>query len=147
MAVVIGFVGLVLTLIGVIAGMYFGVIGTKASKRQEQQDREDHEWQLKHEAVAVQLARIHSTMQVRRRGDNYNIMIYSTLFPELQLRQEIETYIIEIVDNRTRFAPRRPTQHELRSPALRRTVDKVTGVLDACKRDDPSVAYHFRGPG
>ena len=147
MAVVIGFVGLVLTLIGIIAGMYFGVIGTKVSKRQEQRDREDHEWQLKHEAIAVQLAKIHLTMQVQRRGDNYTIMIYPTLFPDPQLRQEIETYIIEVVDNRTRFAPRRPTPHELRSPALRRTVDKVTEVLDACKRDDPSVAYHFRGSG
>ncbi|MBZ5699674.1 MAG: hypothetical protein LAN18_14140 [Acidobacteriia bacterium] len=41
---------------GVAVAMYFGVIDTRASKRQERQDREDHEWQLKHEAVALHVA-------------------------------------------------------------------------------------------
>ncbi len=36
-------VGLVLTLIGVIAGMYLGVMGSRASNRQEKQDREEFE--------------------------------------------------------------------------------------------------------
>jgi hypothetical protein len=48
MAVFVALGGLVLTLIGVIAGMYFGVIGTRASKRQERLDREDYDWQVKH---------------------------------------------------------------------------------------------------
>ncbi len=65
--------------------LYYGWIGTRISKRAEKQDREDHEWQLKHEGVAVQLARIHLTTQVQRRGDNYLIMLYPTLFPDPQL--------------------------------------------------------------
>jgi hypothetical protein len=147
MGVLIGLVGLVLTLASLLVAMYFGVIGTKTSNRQEQQDRQDHDWQLKHEAVAVQLARINLTLQVRDPAHDHIIMLYPTLFPSPQLRQEIEIYIIEIVDNRTRFAPRRPTPHELRSPTLRRVVDQVTEALDACKRDAPALAYHFTGPG
>jgi hypothetical protein len=64
MVLVTGLIGLVLTLIGVIARMHFGVIGTKASKRREKQDREDYEWKLKHYAVALQLSRISPNLQV-----------------------------------------------------------------------------------
>jgi hypothetical protein len=64
MAAIIAVAGVLLTLFGVIIAMYFGVIGTRASNRQEKQDREDHEWQLKHEAVALQLSRINPNLSV-----------------------------------------------------------------------------------
>jgi hypothetical protein len=146
MGVLIGLVGLVLALGSLLACMYFGVIGTRSSKRQEQRDREDREWQLKHEAVAIQVARINMTLQVRDPKENRNIVLYPTLFPDPQLRQRIETYIIELVDVRTRFAPRKPTQHELSSPALRKTVNEVTEILAACMRDNPGIAHHFKDP-
>jgi hypothetical protein len=142
MALLIGLIGLVLTLIGVIAGMYFGVIGTRRSKRQEKQDDEDYEWQLKHEAVALQLSRINPHLQVQY-PDNSIRMIYTDLFPDPRFRQAIEHYIVAADRSYTIFRPRKPTPHELRSPALRETVKKTAAVLDACRRDNPKVAHHF----
>jgi hypothetical protein len=144
MTVVVALGGLVLTLIGVIAAMYFGVIGTKASKRQERQDREDYDWQLKHETVALQLSRINPNFNVLY-PDKSTRMIYTDLFPDPKFRQSIENYIVEVDRTHTIFTPRKPTPHELRSPALRDTVTKTAAALDALRRDNPTVAYHFNG--
>jgi hypothetical protein len=142
MAVFLALGGLVLTLIGVIAAMYFGVIGTRASKRQERQDREDYEWQVKHEAVALTLSRI-SPHQMARYPDNVTRIIYTDLFRDPKFRQSIEHYIVE--RSFAVFTPRSPTPHELRSPVLRDTVTKVAAALDELRRDKPSVANHFNG--
>jgi hypothetical protein len=80
MTVVIALIGLVLTLIGVIAGMYFGVIGTRASSRQEAQDRDDYEWQLKHETIALQISRINAHLPVQY-PDNSTRPIHMDVFP------------------------------------------------------------------
>jgi hypothetical protein len=133
-------IGLVLTLIGVIAAMYFGVIGTKASKRQERQDQEEYEWQVKHEEVSLQLSRINAYLQVQY-PDKTVRMLYTDLFPDPAFRRSIETYIVE--RNMAIFSPRRPTPHELRSPDLRDTVTRVAAVLYGLQRDSPTVAYHF----
>jgi hypothetical protein len=142
MAVFVALGGLVLTLIGVIAAMYFGVIGTRASKRQERQDREDYEWQVKHEAVALALSRINPLYQVQY-PDKVVRNIYLDLFPDLEFRRAIEYYIIEPNASGTVFTPRKPAPHELRSSALRDTVTKVAAVLDELQRDNPSVAHHL----
>jgi hypothetical protein len=140
--VIIGLVGVVLTLVGVIAAMYFGFIGTRASKHQEQQDREDREWQLKHEAVARQMSKINPHLTVQTHG-NTLCTIYTDLFPDAQFRRDIEFYIVEADRAYTVFQPRRPTLVELRSPALRQTVDKVATVINALPKDKPQLAYHF----
>lgn len=142
MTLVIGLLGLVLALIGIIVAMYFGIIETRVSKRQEKQDREDHEWQLKHEAVALQLSRINPHLHVQY-PDNSIRMIYTDLFPDPRFRQAIEHYIIEADRSYTIFRPRKPAPYELRSPALRDTVTKTAAVLDACRKNNPKVAYHF----
>jgi hypothetical protein len=142
MTVVIALVTVVLTLIGVIVAMYFGVIGTRASKRQEKQDREDYEWQVKHETVALQLSRINPLYQVQY-PDKVVRNIYLDLFPDLKFRRAIEYYIVEPNASGTAFTPRKPAPHELRSPALRETVTKVAAALDDLRRDNPSVAHHL----
>jgi hypothetical protein len=142
MAVFVALDGMVLTLIGVIAAMYFGVIGTRASKRQERQDREDYEWQGKHEAVALALSRINPLYQVQY-PDKVVRNIYLDLFPDLKFRRAIEYYIVELNASGTAFAPRKPAPHELRSPALRETVTKVATLVDELRRDKPSVAQHL----
>ena len=144
MAFAIGLISLVLTLIGVIVAMYFGFIGTRASNRQERQDLDDYEWQLKHEAVALQLSRINPHLQVQY-PDNSVRIIYTDLFPDPMFRRAIEHYIVEADRSYTTFKPRKPTPNELRSPALQDTVTKTAAVLDALRGDNPKVAYHFKG--
>jgi hypothetical protein len=139
---VIGLVGIVVALLGVVVAMYFGRIGTRASKHQEQQDREDREWQLKHETVARQMSRINPHLRVQLHG-NTLCTVYADLFPGSQFQRDIEFCIVEADPAYTVFKPRRPTLLELRSPALRETVAKVAAIINALPTDNPQLAHHF----
>ena len=145
MGAIIALASLALTLAGVVAAMYFGTIGTRASKRQERQERADHDWQLKHEKVAVQIARINPRLIVAVPGTQHQVILYQNIFKSPELRERIETYIVQLVDSRTRFAVRKPTQHELRSPTLRQTVTEVAASLDTFVRENPGMGHHLRG--
>jgi hypothetical protein len=134
---------LVVAVIAVAVAVKQTNIARAVQRRQEDDQREIRDWQLKHEAVAVQLAKIHLTFMVPARGGGF-MALYPAVFPEPELRNRIETYIVEIVDNRTRFAARTPTAHELHSPTLRRTVDDATAILERFKGDNPELAQFFR---
>lgn len=135
---------LVVAVIAVAVAMKQTKIAREAQHRQDEDQREVRDWQLKHETIAVRLARIHLTFMVPAKGANSFMALYPAVYTEPELRSRIETYVIEIVDNRRRFAPRTPTPHELRSPALRRTVDEATAILEAFLRDNPELARFFR---
>jgi hypothetical protein len=139
---VIALLSLVLTFAGVIVAMYFGVIGTRASKHQEKQDREDQEWQMKHETVALQLSRINPFLNSLF-PESLGHKVYTDLFPDPKFQRLIENYIVEADRTYTVLTPRKPTPHELRSPALRDTVTKVAAALDKFRRDNPEVAQLF----
>jgi hypothetical protein len=141
-----------LTIISVMFGagaLYYAYRQTKIANdlksRQEEHDREVRDWQLKHESVAVRLSRINQSLMVSASNGTGLISLYPSLFGDPQLRRDIETYIIEITDYRTTFTPRRPTPHELRSPKLRETVDKVAAILENCRANEPALYKHFEG--
>lgn len=119
-------------------------IANALKAHQDEQEREVHNWQLKHEAVAVQLARVGPHMMVPVGNANALASAYATVFNDPQFRQKVETYIVEYAENRTRFVPRRPTALELRSPALRETVTKATELLDRCRQDNPGFYRYFQ---
>jgi|SRR5579859_3143257 len=118
-------------------------IARQMAAKQDDQEKEIDEWQRKHEAVAIQLARINPNELVRVPNHNSFSALYPALFSDPRLRQAIETYIVELADNRSRLVPRKPSPHELRSPALRETVTKAAAFLDACRRENPTIARHF----
>jgi hypothetical protein len=111
---------------------------------QDEEQREVRNWQLKHEAIATQLACINLQLTVQLPGTHHQTTLYSTVFPTAELRSRIETYIIELADNRTRFVPRKPTPHELRSPTLRQTVERASELLDQFKAHNPGAYRYFR---
>jgi hypothetical protein len=119
-------------------------IANALKAHQDEQEREVHDWQLKHEAVATKLARVGPHMMVPMPNANSITAVYPTVFTDPQFRQRVETYIIEYAENRTRFIPRRPTELELRSPALRETVTKATEILDRCQQDNPGFYRYFQ---
>ncbi len=143
MGVVIALVGVVLTLIGVLVAMYHGFLGTRISKKLEKQSREDHDWQLKHESVAVQLVKITPQVAVPEPGHNSFVMLYPMIFPEAKFREAIETYIVELDSKRSTFMPRSPRPDELRSPRLRETVEKAAAILDAFRKANPDIAARY----
>jgi len=65
--------------------MYYGHIGTKASKHQERRECDDHEWQVRHEGVALQLSKINAHLMVQY-PDGFTRMICTDLFPDPKLR-------------------------------------------------------------
>jgi hypothetical protein len=135
----------VASLIVALIAVGFAVKQTNIAKAmQDKQDEEQKEvcdWQLRHEAVAIQLSRINPLLRVRY-PDDVTRVIYTNLFPDPALQQAIENYIVHWDG----FTPRKPSPHELRSPALRDAVTKVEAILDRCRKENPTVAYHFTGP-
>lgn len=139
-----------LTIISVIfgAGMFYYAyrqtnIANALKSHQEEHDREVRDWQLKHESVAIRLSRINQSLRVSTSNGTGLITLYPSLFGDSQFRRTIETYIIEITGNGTTFTPRRPTPHELQSPNLRETVDKVADILESCRLNEPALYRHF----
>ncbi len=108
--------------------------------KQNEQEREVNEWQLKHESVAIQLVKITPQVTVQEPGHNSVMVLYAAIFPDPKFRQAIEHYIVQLDNTRTIFQPRRPTELDLRSPALRQTVTKAAEMLDAFRRDHPHIA-------
>jgi hypothetical protein len=111
--------------------------------KQEDQEREIDEWQRKHETIAIQIARINPNDLIKDPNQNSHTAIYPFLFADPRLRQAIETYIVQLTDNRSRLIPRKPTPHELRSPALRETVTNAAILLDVSRKSYPTIAKYF----
>lgn len=120
------------------------IVNERAAK-QDQQEREIIEWQRKHESVALQLARINGLLQVQY-PDKVNRYLYMTVFPDQQLRKAIELYIIQTNEIGAVFTPRKPSELELQSVALRDTVTQTTAILEQLRIDNPTVACHFGKP-
>jgi predicted PurR-regulated permease PerM len=64
---------LVVAVVAVIVAVKQTNIANAVKQKQVEDQQEIRDWQLKHEAIAVQLAKINNTMQARKPGENYNI--------------------------------------------------------------------------
>lgn len=118
-------------------------LARELAAKQEDQEREIDEWQRKHEAVAIQIARINPNELIKDPTNDSHTALYPFLFAEPRLRQAIETYIVELSDNRSRLMPRKPTPHDLRSLALRETVTSAANLLSASRSRYPAIAKYF----
>jgi hypothetical protein len=118
-------------------------IATTLAAKQADEEREVHEWQVKHEAIANQVVKVGPQTMVPEPGYNSFMGLYCDVFSDVVLRQAIENYIVELVENRTRFVQRKPTPHELRGENLRSTVTKAAQLLDAYRKNKPEIAAKF----
>jgi hypothetical protein len=107
--------------------------------QQDEEQREVRDWQVRHEVVAIQLSKINPHFAIRYPDDSTRI-IYTQLFPDPVFRRAIELYIVEVDRTLTVFTPRKPTPHELRSPALRETVKTVEVKLAHFCEENPTIA-------
>ena len=108
--------------------------------KQNEQEQEVNEWLGKHESVALRLAKINPGITVVEPGHNSHMTLYPTIFPDAKFREMVERYIVHVEKAGTVFAPRSPTELELRSPALRQTVTKASELLDAFCKEHPDIA-------
>jgi hypothetical protein len=133
----------VLSLIAGALGVRYGKaqarIAEEMKAKQDEQGREVNEW-LKHESVALRLAKINPGISVVDPCHNSLMTLYPAIFPDVKFREMIERYIVHMEKAGTVFAPRSPTELELRSPALRKTVTEATRILEAFCKEHPDIA-------
>jgi hypothetical protein len=113
------------------------VLAQTLAARQAEQEREVFHWQRRHEELALVLSRIRPQMLVQ--SDGHQGPFWPTLIPDNRLREQAETYIVELVDNKMRLTPRKPTELELRSRQLRDTVDKMIKTLEELREKRPDL--------
>lgn len=83
------------------------------------------EWSERFERLARQLSRISPGLQIVPKGSVSPIHLYSAIFPERELQDALQTYLIELNNGGTQFSPRSPRPGELRRKFLRETVQKA----------------------
>ncbi len=118
-------------------------IAIALAKNQDEQQREVQDWLERHENVGVQLSRVSPQLMVVVYETGVETTVYPSVFLHPQLRSDIEQLIVEPVDNHRRFVPRRPTELELRSPALRETVQKVENIFADCRTKQPELYKYY----
>lgn len=99
--------------------------------------------QKRHELVSRRVSRVNVKASIPNDNGTAYLSVYKTVFPTVDLRDRIETYLVEPVDNGTRFTVRKPTEFELRSLVLRKTVDDVESILESLKVTDHKLAEVF----
>jgi hypothetical protein len=129
---------------GVLYGRAQARIASEMKARYDEQEREVNEWLAKFERVANQIVRLGSP-NVMAPSPNANFMfaVYPDIFQDVQFRQSLENYVVELADNRTRFVQRKPSPHELRSQNLRGIVTKAEELLDAYRKNKPEIAKRY----
>lgn len=117
-------------------------LANRLAAKQEEQQREVYDWLVRHENVAriVSKQPPHCLFRIPGTGER---VLYTTVFSDPEFRKDIEQHIVDYTVARTLFVPRKPTELQLRSPALRETVIKVEKILEDCKQNQPELYKHY----
>src|SRR5271154_3754645 len=126
---------------GVLYGRTQARIASEMKAKHDEQEREVNEWLAKFERIANQIVRLGSP-NVMAPSPNANSMfaVYPDIFQNVQFRQSLENYVVEVADSPTRFVQRKPSPHELRSQNLRGILTKAEELLDAYRKNRPEIA-------
>ena len=117
-------------------------LADRLAKKQEEQQREIYDWQVRHERVARIISKRPPHAMYAAPGGLR--CLYPAVFSAPDLRNDIERYVVEYANNnRSLFVPRTPDELQLRSPSLRETVEKAERALQECKKNDPELYAHY----
>jgi hypothetical protein len=125
--------------LGVSYGRAQARIAAAMKAKLDDQERDINEWLVKHENVALRIAKINPNQSVMDPSHSYSMILYTTIFPDAKFREMIERYIVHVEKSGTVFSPRSPTDLGLRSNAFRETVTKATEMLDAFCKEHPAI--------
>lgn len=146
---VIAIAGIVVAVLFGVGGILVGIRQTRIAEeqtrianemraREEEREREETEWQRKQEAIANKLIKISPGFMYQEPGRGM-YALYPDIFRDNQLRQAIQTYIVELVHNGLVFAARVPAPHMLRSENFRQTVTEATRQLAEYANAHPDI--------
>jgi len=157
---------LILTIVGAIVGIVGGFCGaaslfysrSQAELAQKQldlmqkdiadrkkKDNEDEAWTVRFSELSRRLLRINPRIQVREPGTEKNTWLYLDMYPDVKLRLNIENFIIEVDAARNLFLPRKPQPHELRSMAMRETIEQAESEMARFIKEHSFCKQHLYG--
>ena len=140
---IIGAVGGICGLIAVFYAWRQTKVMSDDIRSRKQQEAEEIEWAARFELVMNQLLRINPLLQVQEPGASVPINLYQTIFPDLEFRKAVESYIVQLDRSQTQFLPRRPRPDELRSANMRKTLEKAETLLKAFRQNHPGAVHHL----
>jgi hypothetical protein len=105
----------------------------------ESQDKEQLEWSERFEHLARQLSRISPHLHIVPKGSNSPIHLYSSIIPQRDLQDALQTYVIQLNSSGTQFSPRSPRPDELRRRVLRETVQKAEQCMADFQKANPEI--------
>jgi hypothetical protein len=111
--------------------------------KQETQEKEDLDWSERFERLANQLSRINPSLAIQEPGKSYTIALYASIFPNAQLRDALEHYVVQANPSRTEFAQRHAHPDELRRSNLRETVKRAEQYMAAFQKQHPQIDLKY----
>jgi len=132
-----------------------GVYGTRDGQthlmegqihKQETQEKEDLDWVREIRAPSKPIVTNKPRPDNSRTRKSYTIGLYASIFPNAQLRDAIENYVVQANPSRTQFAQRHPRPDELRRSNLRETVKRAEQYMAAFQKQHPHIDLkHYLG--
>jgi len=132
-------------LVADILAVYAIYITRQTDAREVRREKEDQRWATRSEKLVKHLIRINPSMSVKEQGADFEIGLYTTIFPERELQHLIERFLVETDRNRCVFTPRTLEPHELRSSIVQETITKTEKGLEAFSVSHPKSASYYLG--
>lgn len=111
----------------------------------KKRNKEDDSWSQRFENLQRKLLRINPRLQVQEPGNTKTTWIYTTMYPDRNLRLNIENFIIEVNAPGNLFLPRKPQPHEFRSISMRETIERAEAEMEKFVHDHPFCEQHLTG--
>ena len=111
-------------------------------RERRREEKEDSEWAERHERLVNHLVRVNPYLQIQPPGVPLT-RLYTSIFPDAKLRQELQTYIVQLDSGQTQFLRRSPRPDELRRTNLRETVKRAEQCLADFQRQNPKIDLNY----
>jgi hypothetical protein len=107
------------------------------------QKKEDELWTSKFEAAASQIVKVGPSLTISSPEGNSITPLYGLIFPEVETRTRIQTFLVEPDSRYTSFSMRMLSAEHLRRPVVRGVVDETLECLGAFKKKYPNLAAKY----
>lgn len=145
----------VLALLGTLVGVYYARDQLQEAKRvreenaaaiarQHQAESEESEWAEKHERLASQLLKLRSPGLTIEPPGLTATTLYPSIFPDVNLREAMETYIVGLHASGTQFVRRQaPRPDELRLAVVRETIRNAEKCMAEFQKQNPKIDLNY----
>lgn len=109
-------------------------------RRRERDEKQESEWAEKHERLASQLLKLRSPGLTIEPPGLAATTLYPSIFPDVKLREAMETYVVGLNSGGTQFVRREaPRPDELRLAVVRETIRKAEQCMADFQKGNPKI--------